>query len=326
MRAPGFWFDARPGWAAAALSPVSALWALGARRRRQRAPRHRADIPVICVGNAVLGGAGKTPVACDLLDRLTAAGAAPHALSRGYGGRLAGPVRVDPAQHHAADVGDEPLLLARHAPVWVARDRVAGARAAEAAGASHLILDDGFQDPALAYSLRLLVVDARRGFGNGRVFPAGPLREPAADALAAADAILLIGNGVLPGVAADSVDIPVFRARAEPVWDGGAAPARAIAFAGLADPEKFFAMLKSGGVDLAGTKAFPDHHPYRPAELNALAARAEAAKVPLLTTEKDWVRLPVAWQARVRPVPIRLVWADGLAPDQLLQGPEAVAS
>lgn len=319
MRAPGFWFQSHFGLPAKALVPLSWLWTLGARRRRGAAARHHPGIPSVCVGNAVIGGAGKTPVAADLLQRLTQAGARPHALSRGYGGRLSGPVRVDPARHDAADVGDEPLLLARHAPVWVARDRVAGARAAEAAGATHLILDDGFQDPAIAYDLRLLVVDARRGFGNGRVFPAGPLREPSADALGAADAVILLGGEDAPGLVLDAKAPPLFQARAEPMWRGDRPP-RALAFAGLADPEKFFAMLRAEGVALADAAAFPDHHPYRSAELRALAARAEAAGCPLLTTEKDWVRLPPDWRDRIRPVPIRLVWAQDRAPDRLLAG------
>ena len=195
MQAPRFWSNPpdRPGLAARHLAPLAWVWAAVTRRRLARPPAARLAAPVVCVGNVTAGGAGKTPVVIALAQRLAAQGVAVHVVSRGHGGSLAGPVRVDPLRHSAAEVGDEPLLLAAFAPVWVARDRAAAGRAAEAAGAEVILMDDGLQNPDLAQDLALVVVDAGFGFGNGRVMPAGPLREPVADGLARADLVLALG-------------------------------------------------------------------------------------------------------------------------------------
>jgi tetraacyldisaccharide 4'-kinase len=254
--------------------------------------------------------------------RLAARGVAAHVVSRGLGGSLAGPVRVEERRHTAAEVGDEPLLLAAFAPVWVARDRAAAARAAEAAGAAAVVMDDGLQNPDLAKDLSLVVVDAGYGFGNGRVIPAGPLREPVAAGLARADLVIAIGS-------------PAERARFRHIWPGLPLPIlggtlaplptgmdwaglRALAFAGIGRPEKFFATLRALGVDLAAARSFSDHEPFAPRALSRLEAEATASHAQLVTTEKDAARLPPSFRAKVLVLPVRLELEDWTALDAAL--------
>lgn len=325
MRAPGFWDrpPEDPGLAARLLAPLSALWMAATRLRRARARPFRAPIPVLCVGNLTSGGAGKTPTAIAILSALTEAGRAPHAVSRGHGGSERGPRRVDPERDRAAQVGDEPLLLAAWAPAWVARDRAAGVAAAAAAGADVAVLDDGFQNPTVAKDLSLVVVDAAAGFGNGRIIPAGPLREPVAEGLARADAVVLIGEDAAaartlaqwPALAA----LPVLRARLRPLATGlSLEGADVVAFAGIGRPEKFFETLRGMGARLLGAHGFPDHAPYAPAMLRRLAAEARGADAMLVTTEKDAVRLPAWFRREVMAVPVRLVFDDPAALPALL--------
>jgi tetraacyldisaccharide 4'-kinase len=292
--APSFWWQ-ESGTAAALLAPVAGLYgAVAAARLRQTG--ERAGVPVVCVGNPTVGGSGKTPTALALARLLIDAGERPFLLSRGYGGRLAGPVRVDPQHHRADDVGDEPLLLARSAPTVIAHDRAAGARVARTAGASVIVLDDGFQNPSLVKDVSILVVDARRGIGNGQVFPAGPLRAPLAAQLDRAQALLIVGEGSAGAAAAhdgQARGLTVFRGRLVPDAASIAAlkGSRVLAFAGIGDPEKFFATLRDAGVDVAITRGFPDHHRFTPEETTALVAEAERAGLATVTTEKDFVRL-----------------------------------
>ena len=259
----------------------------------------RAPVPVICVGNLVAGGAGKTPVAIALAQRLHAKGRAVHLLSRGYGGSLAGPVAVDRRRHDAGQVGDEALLLAAAAPAWIARDRPAGARAAIAAGAQCLVLDDGLQNPTLAKDLSLLVIDGGYGLGNGRVLPAGPLREPLERGLARADAVVLMGED-RTGLAARLAGKTVLHARLVPENAAEFAGKAVVAFAGIGRPAKFFATLEATGARLAAKRAFPDHHRYSMDELARLLAEAADADAALVTTAKDAVRLPAPWRERVQ--------------------------
>lgn len=317
MRAPAFWGNppARPGLLARLLAPLGWIWAAVTARRLARGARVRAGVPVICVGNLTVGGSGKTPTVIALVQRLQARGIGVHILSRGHGGSLAGPVRVEARRHRADEVGDEPLLLAAFAPVWVARDRAAGARAAVAAGAQILVMDDGFQNPGLHQDLALLVVDAGFGFGNGRVMPAGPLREPVAAGLARADLVLAIGTaGARAAFAAAWPEVaarPILRGAVVPLatgmdWRG----LRALAFAGIGRPEKFFASLRGLGAELVATRAFDDHAAY-PAALRArLGAEAQAKGAQLVTTEKDAVRLPPEFRAEVLVLPVRLEIED----------------
>ncbi len=311
MRAPGFWFadPARPDWRARLLAPLGALYAAATARRVARPPALRPPVPVICAGNLNVGGTGKTPTVIALAGRL--AGHRVHVVSRGHGGRLAGPVRVDPARHGAAEVGDEPVLIAAFAPVWVARDRAAGVAAAVAAGAGAVLLDDGHQDPAVAKALSIVVVDARRGFGNGRVLPAGPLREGVAAGLARADLVLAVGTAADRAAFAarwgGAIPCPVAGAELRPLPTGlDWAGLPVLAFAGIGDPAKMFDTLRGLGADLRGTVALDDHQPLGEALLRRLAAAARGLGAQLVTTEKDAVRLPPAWRREVLTLPVRL--------------------
>jgi tetraacyldisaccharide 4'-kinase len=312
MREPSFWWQPGSG---GLLSPLGGIYGAVA-ALRLRSEGRRAGVPVICLGNLTVGGGGKTPAALEVGRRLLAAHQRVFFLSRGYSGRLPGPLRVDPAVHSAAAVGDEPLLLARLAPTIVSRDRVAGAQAAQRGGASVIVMDDGFQNPALAKDLAVVLIDGRRGIGNGRVMPAGPLRAPLETQLTRAQALVVVGprDGAEPvATRARRHDVPIFHGRLEPDWQTIAALGgrKVLAFAGIADPEKFFATLTDAGITVADRAGFPDHHRYTAAEAQALIARADAANLVLITTEKDHVRLAgdpqlAALGARVSALPVRL--------------------
>ena len=314
MRPPSWWDrdPEQPGWAARLLAPLGLAYA-GATARRLRGPSHRPGVPVICVGNLEAGGAGKTPVALALAERLAGRGVAVHVVSRGYGGLLGEeePVRVGP-RHLASEVGDEPLLLAALAPTWVACDRAAGARAAEGAGAGAILLDDGFQNPSVAKDLSVVVADAGRGWGNGRAIPAGPLREGVAAGLARADVLVTLGDGPAQGAfsarwGTAAAGVQRLRGELRPLptgmpWRG----LRAFAFAGIGRPEKFFSTLRALGVELAGTEALDDHQPLTPRLMARIEAEARALGAQLVTTEKDAVRLPASARSGVLVLPVRL--------------------
>ncbi len=324
MREPAFWWG-EGSFASALLAPLAALYGAVAQWRLGRGGE-RAGAPVVCVGNLTVGGAGKTPTALALARMLAAAGERPMFLTRGYGGALAGPLLVDPARHRAREVGDEPLLLARTAPTIVARDRVKGAGIA--GDASVIVMDDGFHNPSLVKDFSVLVVDGRRGTGNGRVIPAGPLRAPLEAQLARAHALIVVGGLRRAADIAErarAANIPVLQARLRPdvdviAWLRGR---QVLAFAGIADPKKFFATLAEAGVVLAAARSFPDHHRYTRAEAVALCDDAQRAGLVLMTTEKDLARLSGEDQlkelaARAKALPVTLAFEEDEAMKSLL--------
>ncbi len=303
MKAPYFWTagldpasrEAAP-FLRLLLTPVSVLYGWGVQQKLAHARPKRIAAPVICVGNLTAGGAGKTPVAQAVRERLSRHGLAAATLSRGYGGRLRGPLRVDPSLHTAADVGDEPLLLSQTGAAWIGRNRTEAAAAMQAAGVEAIVLDDGHQNPSLAKDLSLVVIDAAAPFGNGHLLPKGPLREPICSGLARADAVVLMGPGPVPGEVAASRR-PVLRAAMKadsPVPDGPL-----VAFAGIARPQKFFDALAADGAELADCVPYPDHHPYSVAELGFLRRLAAERGARLITTAKDHVRLAPADRATI---------------------------
>ena len=324
---PRWWYERRRSMAVTRtlLTPISWIWAAATARRIARGRPVDPGAPVICVGNLTLGGTGKTPIVRELAGRLRADGWTPHILSRGHGGRLTGPTRVDPTRHTALDVGDEALMMAGDAPAWVARDRLAGAEAAVRAGADIIVMDDGHQNPSVAKTLSLIVVDGetRDGewpFGDGAVFPAGPMREPLKAGLARADAVVILLPDDLPAPSPELLnlfgDTPVLIARLSPV--SPPPPGPQIGFAGIGKPWKMERALKAAGCELVDFAALADHAELTDQTLSFLAARAEALGAGLITSEKDWARLSENWKTRVAAWPVRAKFEDEAALTMLL--------
>ncbi|MBT4748457.1 MAG: tetraacyldisaccharide 4'-kinase [Rhodospirillaceae bacterium] len=316
MRPPEFWYGGPGSPWPGLLSPLAALYGAASRLNYRLATARRAPVPVICVGNLVAGGAGKTPVALALAQHCQAAGHSPHFISRGYGGSQDG-LRVDPAIHGAVDVGDEALLLARIAPTWAGSDRHALALEATAGGADLVILDDGYQNPALIKDISIVVVDGGAGFGNGRLIPAGPLRELPALGLARAHAAVILGEDLSDAdvaIAAEGpVGLPVFAARLQTA-DADTqrlSGKRVLAFAGIARPQKFFDTLSAIGADIADSLVFNDHHPYTGPEISDILERAKELNAVAVTTEKDHVRLGPDQARTIETIHVDIAWDDG---------------
>ncbi|WP_407166709.1 tetraacyldisaccharide 4'-kinase [Bradyrhizobium sp. ORS 111] len=321
MREPAFWY--RPSsWISHLLRPLAALYGAVAARRMQRGGVD-AGIPVFCIGNYHVGGAGKTPTVLALAKLLRELDERPVVLSRGYGGRLRGPVKVDPGRHIAADVGDEPLMMAATLPVVVSRERAEGLALARAQDASVILMDDGFQNPSVVKDASFIVIDGHRGLGNGCVFPAGPLRAPLPPQLARTDALIVVGEGsAAQKVAAEisSRGKPLLQAELKPDEASLAAlrGKRALAFAGIGDPARFFNTLRSSGVEVVRSRAFADHHAFTKGEIDGLVADARCDGLTLVTTEKDLARLRTAggmpaWAQAITPFAVTLRFADASA-------------
>jgi tetraacyldisaccharide 4'-kinase len=328
MRAPSFWSRPDKTLLACILSPLGWIYGAITARRMAQSGTH-LDVPVLCIGNFTAGGAGKTPVAARLAQALLQRGKRPAIISRGYGGVLSGltPVRVDPSRQSSAEVGDEPLLLARVAPTYICTDRLAGAKAAIAEGATFILLDDGLQNPQLAKAFSIAVVDSEVGIGNGLCLPAGPLRAPLSAQWCHVQAVISIGEGTTDApllAQAYKRGIATFKARLVPDPSLAAAISgqRVFAFAGIGRPEKFFATVRQTGADVAATQAFPDHHRFTKLDLTSLARLAKQRGIIPVTTEKDAMRLPPEMRANVVALAVTLDIAglDALLDMLLTQG------
>lgn len=296
MREPHFWTvtDKRSRASAPVIkllmTPLSMLYRWAGRRRIATTVPHDAGLPVICIGNLTLGGAGKTPVTAATRAHFAAHGARVASLSRGYRGSILGPVHVDTLTHTAAEVGDEPLMLAASGEAWISKDRPAGATAMKEAGVQIVIMDDGHQNPTLKKSLSIVVIDGTNPFGNGHIFPKGPLREPIADGLSRADAVVVMGGDEMPAALSTFKGV-VLRAHLEPL--ALLPPGRYIAFAGIGRPERFFdGLQQQPGVELSESVPYPDHHAFQPSDIAYLMKLAKERDARLVTTDKDHVRLP----------------------------------
>ena len=325
MKPPHFWYH-EPATlidqiTSLLMRPLAPLYGAQVAARIRNTESAKVDAAVICVGNLTMGGTGKTPVTRALIELLKEAGTNAQGLSRGYGGSVKGPICVDLSRHTAKDVGDEPLILAQAAPVWISRNRIDGARAAVLHGAQAIIMDDGHQNPHLHKDMSIVVVDAEAGWGNDRVFPAGPLREPVSEGLSRADAIILMmpTSGFEPDYDAlglADIELPILKAWLAPVAPPPDGPL--FAFAGIGRPEKFFNSLTNEGGQLAGTKAYPDHHDFSRNDLRQLKSMAASIGARLITTEKDWVRIPAAERDGLTAWPVRAVFAEPARASALL--------
>jgi tetraacyldisaccharide 4'-kinase len=322
MQAPDFWQSGKGGASAVVLSPLGWLYGLVTKAKIAATKAWASPVPVICVGNLIAGGAGKTPVALDLAKRLQAKGKTVHFLSRGYGGHERGPLRVEPKNHDFTRVGDEPLLLAAHAPTWVSHERRAGCLAAAKAGADIIIMDDGFQNPYIAKNFSIIVIDGCYGFGNKKLIPAGPLRETIAGGLARAQVIVVIGEdrtGSMDLVSNDGHSPMSARLIPAPLpEDIKGKPV--VAFTGIGRPDKFFETVSSLECILKEKIPFADHHPYSKADIKYLRDTAKKANARLLSTEKDARRLPASFLSEVTIVPVTLEWKNKEAIETLVDG------
>ena len=309
MKTPAFW-QSRDSMTGRMLGPLGWIYTETTAWRLSRGPHARAAVPVICVGNLTVGGSGKTPIVRDLIRRLTLRGYRAGALSRGYGGRERGAMAVEPGRHSAAEVGDEPLLLARDAACWISADRGAGARAMVNSGIDAIVMDDGLQNPGLAQDLRLIVVDGARGFGNERGIPAGPLREAIGAGIGRADAMIVVGKDGHGLIERFSSQLTILQASIQIEQPEFLATRKLVAFAGIGRPEKFKDSLHEAGADIAAFHGFADHHPYSDAEIAIWSGQAERLGAVLVTTEKDWVRLTREQQRAVKAIAINIAWKD----------------
>lgn len=331
LTAPKFWWQRKPTLSAWLLSPAGAVYGWLTARRMSRAPRGNADIPVLCVGNLVMGGAGKTPTTLALVTHFLNLGHKPGILLRGYGGTEKGPLMVK-SVHNARQVGDEALLYANVAPTVVCADRVAGATLLGKLGVDVILMDDGFQNPSLHKDLSLIVVDTHTAWGNGLCCPAGPLRAPVNSQLQKASAIIALGDGGRGDdveYAANRHDLPIYRGEIVPVqMSEDFAGRRFIAYSGIGRPEKFFESLTSADLEAVERFSFPDHHAFTEQDAEKILSRCRSQDAMPITTEKDFVRLLAApehtFAAELRQVTkvlkIQIEWQNSDSIDEMLRG------
>ncbi len=294
LKAPQFWQN-KNSLLGKILNPLGQVYAFFSFHRLKHGHPYQAKMPVLCVGNLSVGGVGKTPVCLALGRYLRQQHKTFYFLNHGYHARQQS-VLVDMSIHTALDVGDEALLLAQEAPTIVDSARARGAQLAENLKADFLIMDDGFQNPSLVKTFSFIVVDGTLGFGNERVMPAGPLREPILTGLKRADAIVLVGQdswGVQAYLQKHHIDLPILRGHFVPEHQSMSylkTLPKVGAFAGIGHPEKFFRMLKTEGIQLMAEKSFPDHYFYTHFDIENL--KKEHPELKWATTTKDWVKLP----------------------------------
>tara|TARA_Y100001970_G_scaffold293928_1_gene444731 strand:+ start:21023 stop:22006 length:984 start_codon:yes stop_codon:yes gene_type:complete len=312
MKAPRFWSNRKNWIIPAALSPLAMIYRLSIFVNRLNSKNITCSIPIVCAGNIVTGGAGKTPTAIAIAKLLADMGQTPHFLSRGYRGKISGPTLVDREIHDSSMVGDEALLLAKIAPTWISCDREKGASAATNAGASIIIMDDGHQNHDIIKDLSIIVIDGGFGFGNSRLIPSGPLRESLKSGIIRADAVVIIGQDkYATKEKIKNYSLPIIDADIFPVAkDTNIETKSVIAFAGIGRPEKFFDTLDFIGCEIIKKYTFSDHYNYKPKEIDRLASEAEKYSATLVTTEKDWIRIEKNKQNLVMPIPIELKWKD----------------
>ncbi len=319
---PRFWFEQK-GFIASMLHPFAVLYAAFGNYLRSRFTPQKMRVPVICVGNVVLGGSGKTPIVRLLAKRLQQQGFTPHIISRGYGGYLKGPVRVDATTHTIGEVGDEPLMLSHIAPVWVTKNKVAGAEAAIAAGATVLLLDDGLQNPTLHKDVSFLVVDATRGLGNGCVIPAGPLRETLHESLSKTTAVIWVASNNMGGndetLKELSTQKPVVMASAKTISQQDLNGQKVLAFCGLGNAQKFYDGVKTLGAEIVKTSDFPDHYVWSAYEIRALLDEAKTLNARAVTTAKDAVRIPQSLRDQIIICDVEISFSDETALDKQLR-------
>lgn len=313
MKAPSFWSD-KDSLRSKVLQPIAGLYHKVTSQRIVKAPVYDSVLPVICVGNVTMGGSGKTPVVQSLVSLLNDARKSPAILLRGYGGCVKGPVQVDMRQHNPDQVGDEALLHSGHAPTFVSANRCKGAKLIEQNPAfTTIVMDDGLQNPYLKKDVSFLVVDGENPFGNGRIFPAGPLREKMDDAVKRVQAVVVIGDDRFNIATQYGFICPVFSARLKPVNSHHFVGKPVIAFAGIGRPQKFFDTLYKNDAVVVGTKDFADHHAYTEDDIMGILAQAEKIRALPVTTRKDWVRLPENLQSKISVLDVHIEWRDEAA-------------
>jgi len=297
-----------------ALMPLSVLYSIASFLRPFLTSRYRASATIICVGNVTVGGAGKTPIVLAITELLSIKGMKVAIASRGYKGDIKQPTLVDKNKHTVNSVGDEPLMLTRIAPTYIAAKRPLAISMAEKSGANIIIMDDGMQNPTVAKDLTLLVIDGKYGIGNSLIMPAGPLREGISNGVKRADAVILIGadeTGILQHKALQTKpSIPTIRAKLVPCGEIPDKTRPYLAFAGIGNPDKFFSTLAASGYNVIGEVPFPDHYNYTDADINTLINKAENLGAELITTQKDEVRLPIFASKKIRVLTVKIAWED----------------
>ena len=311
LKTPNFWFK-KDSFLITILYPLSKLYIFFSKLRHQKTKAVSLKTPLICVGNATVGGAGKTPTSIAIAKLLKNLNLKPGFLTRGYGGETKGPFRVNALYHTAKQMGDESLILAQHTPTYVAKDRAKGGQKMDGLNLDALIMDDGYQNPSLKKDISFLVIDGQTGFGNDHVFPAGPLREPVEDAVERADALVIIGSpSDNVSKVLSTTSVPIFPATVKSLFPENIdKETKLIAFSGIAFPDKFFNSLKDNGYHLLKKIPFADHHFYTEKDFSNLREKARSVGAKLITTEKDYVRLTKAQKKYVSYVPIELCWKN----------------